>query len=278
MRHSFLRQTAYNSTRIMHADTLHLLIRGTKAYKRPSSSVPVFSEFSLSIPRGQCLAIMGPNACGKSTVARIVLGIENLDAGEVGINLTPHDLAAAVLQNYRKQLLPWASISDNILLPFGGDHAPDIPKTEALQRAQLFLAEAGYDLAVERPIYSLSGGQQQAVVISRALLYSPAIWILDEAFSAIDLTKRERICTALSRYLTDGRSTLFITHDIDDALRISNRLALFDTGMKLLHEVTVDRSSPQEAFIESASASSIRAHVRESMRERAFKEYASSRT
>src|ERR1051326_2934394 len=101
---------------------IELATRASKGY--PGGASPVFTDLSLSLEEGTCLAVMGPNACGKSTLLSCLLGLTPLDSGRVALHMTARDLLGVVVQDYRSQLLPWASVRTNLLFPLGGSRDP----------------------------------------------------------------------------------------------------------------------------------------------------------
>jgi ABC-type nitrate/sulfonate/bicarbonate transport system ATPase subunit len=207
--------------------------QGSKYYRVGNKFVPVFENLNLEIKLGNRLAIMGPNGCGKSTLINILVGIEKLDNGKVDLKLGKLDLAGVVLQNYRRQLLPWATVESNMLLPFESKNQVD-DQLRILSKSEKFLRDMNYHISFSSKINHLSGGEQQAVVLARALAYSRNIFLWDEPFSAIDYGKRQDLYLYLLEYWRAQNSTvLLVTHNLDDALVLANQLIVFDERMSV---------------------------------------------
>jgi ABC-type nitrate/sulfonate/bicarbonate transport system ATPase subunit len=189
----------------------------------------VLSNLTLHINENSTLAMMGPNGCGKSTIQRVILGLEGLDGGSVGPTMEGKDLAGAVLQDYRGQLVPWLTVRQNILLACNGDHDPGVAPDAFLQRVAKHLGEMGFDILMEAPAGHLSGGEAQALVFARAMAFEARVWLLDEPFAAVDLKRRPRCLDSLRKFAR-GRTVLFTTHDLSEALSVADHLLVLDIG------------------------------------------------
>jgi NitT/TauT family transport system ATP-binding protein len=250
--------------RIVHK--IELVVDASKTY--PGGNAPVFAGLSLSIKEGTCLAVMGPNACGKSTLLASLLGLISLDRGKVGLNLSSRDLLGVVVQDYRSQILPWATVRTNLLLPLGGGRYSETNSDNILASAVDTFSLLGYKIDLDAPVRQLSGGGQQAVVLARALAFCPQFFIWDEPTSAIDLSRRRALYRMLEkRWHHTGSTVLFVTHDLDEALMLSDRIVVFDTGMRLLLDLPVERPFGEEGwdFLDSSKAQALRSRVRGAM-------------
>jgi sulfonate transport system ATP-binding protein len=176
--------------------------------------------------------MMGPNGCGKSTVIRALCQLDGLDAGGIRESQSA-DLAATVLQHFRSQLMPQLNVTRNILLPFGGIHEPMMSPDSALRYVRRVLAILGFTFPFTKDVGTLSGGEQQALVFVRSLLFKPSLWLLDEPVSAIDFARRRRFLFAIWRRAFRC-STLMVTHDVNDAILVASRLLVFDSSMTSL--------------------------------------------
>lgn len=278
---------------------LDLLVGASKGYA--GSNGAVFSDLTLSMEEGTCMAIMGPNACGKSTLLRCLLGLAPLDRGELGLALGEQDFLGVVMQDYRSQLLLSSSVRTNLLLPLGGgrmpsqsptprnhDHGRSVlgrmmqqlrrrlsagwheagPADSILRSAMQTFAQLGYEIDLDTRLRKLSGGAQQAVALARALAFSPRFFIWDEPTSAIDLSRRRSLYQLLERrWRNTGATVLFVTHDLDEALMLSDRVLVFDTGMKLLLDLPFERPFGEDgwSFLDSPQAQTLRSRVRHAM-------------
>lgn len=198
--------------------------------------VMALSEVSLSVAAGEFVTILGPSGSGKTTLLKVIAGFETADHGRVLIDhadITELDPArrniGMVFQNYA--LFPHMSVARNVAYPLT---MRGMPKAEIATRVgqALDMVELG-DLA-ERLPKQLSGGQQQRVALARATVFQPRLLLLDEPFGALDRKLREQMqieVRRLQRHL--GLTTLFITHDQEEALVMSDRIAVMDKGRVL---------------------------------------------
>ena len=198
--------------------------------------VVALSEVSLSVAAGEFVTILGPSGSGKTTLLKVIAGFENVDQGRILIDhadITELDPAerniGMVFQNYA--LFPHMSVARNIAYPLT---MRGMPKAEIATRVNqaLDMVELG-GLAGRLP-KQLSGGQQQRVALARATVFQPRLLLLDEPFGALDRKLREQMQIEL-RHLQRrlGLTTLFITHDQEEALVMSDRIAVMDKGRVL---------------------------------------------
>jgi len=205
----------------------------TKAY--PSSDGDahiVLDGIDLTVEEGEFVCVLGHSGCGKSTLLDMVSGFREPTSGEVrlqGKRITkPGPDRMVVFQNY--SLLPWMTAFENIYL---GIHSvwPDKPKAEKEQIAHDHLALVGLTEAANKKPGQLSGGMKQRVCIARALALRPQVLVLDEPFGALDPITREELQEELLKIWTEHRVTvLMITHDIDEALLLGDRLVMMTNG------------------------------------------------
>jgi sulfonate transport system ATP-binding protein len=200
-------------------------LRGvTKAF----GAKTVLHGVDLHAPAGQFLAIVGRSGCGKSTLLRIIAGLDEPTAGRIeleGISEGRARLARIMFQEPR--LLPWARVEANVAIGLG----PAADHTQALQRSREALATVGLvDRAGEWPS-TLSGGQKQRVALARALVSAPRILALDEPLGALDaLTRIEMQRLVEQVWLSNGFTTILVTHDVAEAVALADRIVLVDHG------------------------------------------------
>lgn len=180
----------------------------------------VLRDVSLALPRGEIVCLLGTSGCGKSTVLRILAGLLAADCGEVHL---PANACAMVFQEPR--LLPWLTVAENLALalPFW-QRRKDKAAAIANVLRQMQLPEVGRMMPGE-----LSGGMAQRIGIARALLQRPEVLLMDEPFAALDAINRRHQQDYLREVVAD-RSCLFVTHDIDEALRIATHILVLAQG------------------------------------------------
>ncbi|OGO19435.1 MAG: hypothetical protein A2144_13970 [Chloroflexi bacterium RBG_16_50_9] len=186
---------------------------------------PVLDDFSHTVPSGSFVSLVGPTACGKSTLLRLILGLDQPDEGRIrfeGDGVGRADACAIAFQEPR--LLPWLTVQGNIdlvLSRHSGDRAGRV--NGLLNLVGLTEFKNAYPKV-------LSGGMAQRVSLARALANEPDVLLLDEPFSAVDALTRMRLQDALIRiYMARPRTTVMVTHDIDEALLTSQRVIVLST-------------------------------------------------
>ncbi|HEV7258798.1 MAG TPA: ABC transporter ATP-binding protein [Bosea sp. (in: a-proteobacteria)] len=193
----------------------------------------VLDGVDLSMGRGEFISLLGPSGCGKTTLLRIVAGLMAPDQGKValdGEDITrrpPHRRdVSVVFQNYA--LFPHLSVAENVAF---GLKARGAPKNEIAPTVARYLGLVQMGAFAGRSIRALSGGQQQRVAVARALAVGPKLLLLDEPFSALDRKLREAMQIDLKRILREvGTTAIFVTHDQDEALTMSDRIAVMHRG------------------------------------------------
>ena len=187
----------------------------------------------LSISNGEFLTLLGPSGCGKTTILRILSGFETPDQGDVSIggqrmNDVPPERRQVntVFQNYA--LFPHMTVRDNVAF---GLRMQSCPKGEIEGRVLEALRMVHLEQYADRRPHQLSGGQQQRVAIARALVTGPAIICMDEPLSNLDAKLRVQLRNELKKMQRDfGITTIYVTHDQEEALTLSDRIAVFNKG------------------------------------------------
>jgi ABC-type Fe3+/spermidine/putrescine transport system ATPase subunit len=196
-------------------------------------------EVSLDIRRGEIFSLLGPSGCGKSTTLRIIAGLEQPDTGEITLDGRVLVSAATgvfvpsqkrnmgmVFQSYA--IWPHLSVHDTVAYPLA---IRKVPKDEIASRVHKALQQVGLAGHRERMASMLSGGQQQRVVLARALVYEPHVLLLDEPFSNLDSKLREQMRIDLKLLQQRlGVTVILVTHDQIEALGLSDRIAVMDSG------------------------------------------------
>ncbi len=238
----------------------------SKGYSCQDGAVNALQQISFSVSEGEFVAIVGPSGCGKSTLLKILAGLLPSSAGQAclrGTTITkPRRDIGLVFQS--PVLLPWRSVLENLLLPVD---VQGLGRERYRKTAQELLRLVGLEEFARRYPWELSGGMQQRVAITRALIHDPAMLLMDEPFGALDAMTREQMNLELQRIWMERKKTvLFITHSIPEAVFLADRvLVMTPRPGRIMDEVPVDIPRPRrvEAMNSSefcATVSSIRAH------------------
>lgn len=199
---------------------------------------------TLKVKPGEIVTLVGTSGCGKSTLLRIVAGLDFPSLGGALIDdeliTAPHPKVGLVFQEPR--LMPWLTVQENI--EFGLQH---LPPAERQQRSQTVLAKVHLTQFAKSLPRQLSGGQAQRVAIARALVTQPKILLLDEPFSALDAFTRAQLQDHLLEIWSDDRPTLLlVTHDVEEALVLSDRIILLHPNPGRIQQVLrVDLPRPR---------------------------------
>jgi NitT/TauT family transport system ATP-binding protein len=207
--------------------------------------VKVLRDVSLTIERGALFTLLGPSGCGKSTILNIVAGFEAPTTGGAfmdGTRITgPGTNRTVIFQDVSNALFPWMDVQENAEF---GPRMGGLPATERRRRADQYLRLVG--LAEDRGKFpfELSGGMKQRVQIARALANDPDILLMDEPFGALDAITKKHLQVELRRIWSEtGKTILYITHDILEALLLSTHLAVMtagpEAGIKKVFEISL---------------------------------------
>jgi nitrate/nitrite transport system ATP-binding protein len=245
----------------------------SKAFSAGSRHRDVLHHVSLSVERGEFVAIVGAMGCGKSTLLNILAGLLEADGGRVAIDGDPvrgvRRDAALVFQNY--SLLPWFSALENVRLAVDAAF-PDWPKDRQRDQARQSLERVGLGEALNRRPSQLSGGMRQRVAIARAFAIEPQVLFLDEPFGALDALTRETLQQELARLCSSAErpvTVVMITNSVDEAILLADRIVPMTRGPRatLLTPVAVTLPRPRTtaAMARSPEALRVRATVVEAL-------------
>ena len=216
-----------------------LEIRGLrKVYDGHGRSVEALADLTFSVEASELVCVVGPSGCGKTTLLRCVAGLLEPTAGEVllqGDQVTgpPSDLAV-VFQEYGRSLFPWMTVRANVELPLRSKRLPRDRRDE-LVRGALAAVDLG-DVHGAYP-WQLSGGMQQRVAIARAVAYEPHVLLMDEPFAAVDAqTRAELEDLVRSVWRRTGVTIVFVTHDIDEAVYLGQRVLVLSSSPTVVQE------------------------------------------
>lgn len=192
----------------------------------------VFQNISFDIQRNEFICVIGHSGCGKSTILNILAGLEKASEGVVimsGKEVTGPGLdRGVVFQGHA--LLPWLSVRDNIAFAIRSRYA-DMAKSEVEQRVQHYIGLVGLSHALDKKPSELSGGMKQRVGIARAFAVEPKMLFMDEPFGALDALTRGVIQDELLKIVQETQQTVYmITHNIDEAILLADRIFLMSNG------------------------------------------------
>ncbi|MFD1662630.1 ABC transporter ATP-binding protein [Streptomyces caeni] len=223
-------------------------VRGLKkVYEGRERRIEAVRDLTFSLDSGDLVCLVGPSGCGKTTLLKCIAGLLAPTSGEVllhGRPVTgPPPGMAVVFQEYGRSLFPWMSVRDNVELPLKQKKLPKDRRRALVARA---LEAVGLADAHDAYPWQLSGGMQQRVAIARAVAYEPEVLLMDEPFAAVDAQTRadlEDLIRDLWHKL--GVTILFITHDIDEAVYLGQRVVVLSSSPTVVQE-QLDIDLPDE--------------------------------
>jgi NitT/TauT family transport system ATP-binding protein len=217
---------------------IHIEIQGlAKSYVVNREELAALAPVSLTVARGEFLAIVGPSGCGKSTLLKILLGVVPPSAGRIVIGgreaSGPQPNCGIVFQ--APVLPPWRRVLDNVMLPI---EVLGLRRADHVVKARELLSLAGLDGFERHYPHELSGGMQQRVALCRALIHEPELLLMDEPFGALDALTRETMQTQLLEIWARTRATvLFVTHSIDEAVLLADRIVVMTSRPGRIAEI-----------------------------------------
>lgn len=222
----------------------HLFQRSVQPETRPDEIA--LQQFSLEIEKGEFIVLLGESGCGKTTLLRMIAGLEDVTEGEIwmdGENITdvyPEDRnMAMVFQNYA--LYAHLTVFDNIAFPLRAQHVPRADVETQVNRIAELLELTD---VLDRKPAELSGGQQQRTAIGRAVIRHPAIFLMDEPFSNLDAALRRKLRMYVKKLHEElGTTFLYVTHDQQEAMTLGNRIVLMRRGR--IQQI----GTPQELYL-----------------------------
>ncbi|AFY89027.1 MULTISPECIES: ABC transporter ATP-binding protein [Chroococcidiopsis] len=239
----------------------------SKVYPTKNGPYTVLKDVNFTAREGEFICLIGHSGCGKTTLLNMVAGFNKPTTGEVRLQsdlvTEPGPERMMVFQNY--SLLPWMTAFDNVYLSIDAVH-PNMPAAQKKAIAKEHLAMVGLTEAADKKPRQLSGGMKQRVAIARALAIRPQILILDEPFGALDAITKEELQEELLTIWREHRVTvLMITHDIDEALFLSDRTIMMTNGPSAtigeVVEIPFPRPRQRARIIEDPRYYELRNHI-----------------
>ncbi|MFI9848013.1 ABC transporter ATP-binding protein [Nonomuraea sp. NPDC051941] len=214
-----------------------------KVYESPGRTVEAIRSITFGVGAGELVCVVGPSGCGKTTLLRCVAGLLPASGGEVRVDdvpvTGPPPRMAVVFQEYGRSLFPWMTVRENVELPLKEKKVPAGQRHELVHGS---LNAVGLGDAADAHPWQLSGGMQQRVAIARAVAYQPQVLLMDEPFAAVDAQTRADLEDLILRLWRDLEvTTLFVTHDIDEAVYLGQRvIVLSSSPTVILEDLKVD--------------------------------------
>ncbi|GAA4478019.1 ABC transporter ATP-binding protein [Microbacterium panaciterrae] len=232
------------------ATPVRLSVRGlAKTYRTKTGDVPVIADLTFDVHVGEVACIVGPSGIGKTTLLKCLTGLQPMSAGVaeidgVAIDGPPEEMAL-VFQEYTRSLMPWLTVAKNVRLPLRHLHLPVAEREERITAA---LAAVGLSGAEAKYPWQLSGGMQQRVAIARAIAYRPEVLVMDEPFASVDAQTRfelEDLCLRIREQF--GMTILIVTHDIDEAVYLSDQvIVLGERPARVTEVIEIDFGGPRD--------------------------------
>ena len=249
--------------------------------ERQGERYTAVEDATVSVGAGEFVSVVGPTGCGKSTLLNVAAGLLFPSSGDVRISGQPlsgiNRRAGYMFQ--AESLMPWRNALDNVLagLQFGG-----MKREEAEQRAKDWLARVGLAGFEGRYPHELSGGMRKRVALAQMLILDPEIMLMDEPFSALDVQTRQLMENELLElWSADRKSVLFITHDLEEAIALSDRVIVLSAGpaTRPIAEFAIDLPRPRDVNEIRLTPRFVELHgkIWHAMKDEVLKGYAQSR-
>jgi NitT/TauT family transport system ATP-binding protein len=238
----------------------------TKTYGSGEKATHAIGDVSFTVEDRELVCVVGPSGCGKTTLLKCVAGLLRPTSGEVLLHgkrvVGPPEEMALVFQEYSRSLMPWTSVRNNVLLPL---RHKKLSRSERASLVEDALGAVALTRFIDHYPWQLSGGMQQRVAIARALAYQPSILLMDEPFASVDAQTRADLEDLVLRVREQyGVTILFVTHDIDESVYLSDRVVvLTHAPTEVKEQLPVDLPFPRDQLLtkELPEFAHLRAHV-----------------
>lgn len=237
-----------------------------KSYQGQQGTVEALADVSFCVERGELVSVVGPSGAGKTTLLQCLSGLLRPTSGRLlldgaEVDGPPRELAL-VFQDYSRSLFPWMTARKNVAAPLRGR---GLDANAVAERTRQSLAEVGLSGSANRYPWQLSGGMQQRVAIARAIAMRPSVLVMDEPFASVDAQTRFDLEDLLLRVWTESDVTvLFVTHDIDEAVYLSDRVVVLSSSpahVDTVMDVALERPRDQVRTREGAGFGHLRAEL-----------------
>ncbi len=216
-------------------------------FQYDEDAVPMMTDLSFTVNDGEFVSVIGASGCGKSTLFRLINGLEKPQSGEIDVN----GISIEKQKNYssfmpqKDLLLPWRTIEKNVCLPM---EIMKVPKDKQKEKCKEVLKQVGLLDYMNKYPKDLSGGMKQRVAFARTLMVGADMLMLDEPFSALDyLTRVDMQEWLLSQWQDSGKTIIFITHDVEEAVFLSKRIFVIqDRPFSSMESVEVPMDYPRK--------------------------------
>jgi NitT/TauT family transport system ATP-binding protein len=237
-----------------------------KVYGSGGRATHAIADVSFSVAEREFVCVVGPSGCGKTTLLKCAAGLMRPTRGEILLRgrrvLSPPEEMALVFQEYSRSLMPWTSVRNNVLLPLRHKKLTRAERRRLVEEAVSAVGLSGF---LDRYPWELSGGMQQRVAIARALAYQPSILLMDEPFASVDAQTRADLEDLVLEVRNEFDVTiLFVTHDIDESVYLSDRVVVLThapTEVKEIVQVDLQAKRDQIETKELPEFAHLRAHV-----------------
>jgi NitT/TauT family transport system ATP-binding protein len=237
-----------------------------KVYDSHGRRVEAIGDLTFTVADGTLVCVVGPSGCGKTTLLRCIAGLLDVTSGEAWVEGTrvsgPPPGLAVVFQEYGRSLFPWLRVRDNVDLPL---RAAGMARSKRHELVHEALDAVGLADAASAYPWQLSGGMQQRVAIARAIAYHPRVMLMDEPFAAVDAQTRAELEDLIrSVWQRLGVTLLFVTHDIDEAVYLGQRVIVLSASpTHVVEDLAIDLPDPRDQLTTRGHArfAELRGHV-----------------
>jgi NitT/TauT family transport system ATP-binding protein len=225
-------------------------------YRKGNQEFLAVVDATFDVAVGEFVSLVGPSGCGKTTLLKILAGLQECDSGELSIGSPAHpfDPSRDIGMVFQQALLlKWRRVLQNVMLPA---EILGLPIRESRDRARDLLSMVGLAGFEDKYPYELSGGMQQRAAIARALVHDPKLILMDEPFGALDALTREKMNLELINiWKRSGKTILFVTHGISEAVFLGTRVVVFTTGpARMADNFEIELPEPRTLDVKTSEA------------------------